>query len=209
MVPKIKITKSFYDTKTANRRLRELILYVAHRCQDDINYGAIKLNKILYFADFQSYVRLGKPITGSEYMKLTHGPVPRQMKPVLDGMIRDQELVCQQRDRFGKLQHRYIPLRCPDLDDFKASEISLVDEIIEEARPYNGAELSSISHNRAWRIADERATIPYEAAYLSDEPVTELDIQLTKLLFDRRYEAKRDGPNRTLARSRSGVREGI
>ena len=32
----------------------------------DERFGAVKLNKILYFADFEAYRRLGEPITGGD-----------------------------------------------------------------------------------------------------------------------------------------------
>ena len=44
-------------------RLLELILYVAEKCQDDPKFGATKLNKILWWADFLAYAQHGTPIT--------------------------------------------------------------------------------------------------------------------------------------------------
>ena len=33
-------------------KLKELVLVVAQLCADDRNFGAVKLNKLLFFADF-------------------------------------------------------------------------------------------------------------------------------------------------------------
>jgi len=36
------------------RKFKELILYVADKCSDDPDFGAVKLNKILFYSDFYS-----------------------------------------------------------------------------------------------------------------------------------------------------------
>ncbi len=57
-------------------KFRELFLYIAESCAEDPRFGAVKLNKILYYADFEAYRRLGEPITGDTYRKLSEGPAP-------------------------------------------------------------------------------------------------------------------------------------
>jgi hypothetical protein len=70
------------------KKLKELILYISQKCASDPNFGAIKLNKILYFSDFASFAHYGEPITGAEYQKLEQGPAPRRMVPVRNEMQR-------------------------------------------------------------------------------------------------------------------------
>ena len=40
------------DSKESRKRLRELMLFVAERCQDAPNFGVTKLNKILFLLRF-------------------------------------------------------------------------------------------------------------------------------------------------------------
>jgi hypothetical protein len=40
-----------------DEKLRELILYVSTLSKDDDNFGATKLNKLLFYADFLAYQR--------------------------------------------------------------------------------------------------------------------------------------------------------
>src|SRR5688572_4293177 len=63
------------------RKLKELILYVSQRCASKRNFGSVILYKILYFSDNFAYGKLGQPITGAEYMKEKHGPIPRTALP--------------------------------------------------------------------------------------------------------------------------------
>jgi hypothetical protein len=59
-------------------KLAELILYVAERLRGDPKGGAMKVNKVLFSAEF-AHMRLhGVPITGVEYQKLERGPAPRR-----------------------------------------------------------------------------------------------------------------------------------
>ena len=52
-------------------RLGEAILYVAERLADDpAGRGAVKLNKILWWADFESFRERGRSVTGAVYQKL-------------------------------------------------------------------------------------------------------------------------------------------
>ena len=68
------------DNEEAKRALRELILFIADRCEDEPTFGATKLNKILFYADFLSYALYGEPIAGVTYRKLERGPVPTILK---------------------------------------------------------------------------------------------------------------------------------
>lgn len=50
-------------------KLRELILYVCKKLEDDPNFDEEKLKAVLFFTDFTAYRRFGKSITGQEYIK--------------------------------------------------------------------------------------------------------------------------------------------
>jgi hypothetical protein len=152
-----------------NDRLRELVLYISHKCADDPTFGATKLNKLLFYSDFFSYFRYGEPIAGLEYQRLPNGPAPKQLVPVRNKMLSDGDIAMQKVSFFSKEQHRCIPLRDPDLDKFKARDIALIDALIQKLWGKTAAEVSELSHQRAWRIAKDRESIPYQAIFLSDD----------------------------------------
>ena len=39
-----------------DEKLRELIVYISDRCETDETFGAVKLNKILFLADFNAHL---------------------------------------------------------------------------------------------------------------------------------------------------------
>ena len=67
-------------------KLRELVLYIAEQSECDSAFGMTKLNKLLFFSDFQAYLSTGNAITGEEYQKLPNGPAPRKILPVMQSM---------------------------------------------------------------------------------------------------------------------------
>lgn len=166
----------------SDARLRELILYVSQKSSDDPRFGATKLNKILYFADFIAYRLHGKPITGAEYQRLSWGPAPKRLRPIRDRMVEDRELAVEERKFYEREQHRTVALRDPDIGVFSREEIALVDEIIRVLWEHTGSDVSRLSHTVAWEIVDDGESIPYEAAHLSPESLTQEDIDRARVV---------------------------
>jgi hypothetical protein len=108
-------------------KFAELILYIALRSDNDKRFGAIKLNKILFYSDFNAYKELGAPITGASYQHLGEGPAPREMLPTTARMKSEGSLKIEAHTYFAKVQPRAVPLRPPNLSIFTTSEIRVVD----------------------------------------------------------------------------------
>ena len=69
------------------RKFAELLLYAAKRLAVDPAGGAVKLSKVLFFAEFAHMRRHGRPISGAEYQKLQFGPEPRRLVPVRQRLL--------------------------------------------------------------------------------------------------------------------------
>lgn len=167
-------------------RLRELILFVAAECQDDPKFGATKLNKILWWSDFLAYAQHGKPITGVEYMRLGKGPVPRRLKPIREAMEAEGDLVTTEVPTYGGYtQQRVVPRRAARLDVFTQEQVAIVSHVIKALWHKTAAGVSTLSHGKAWEVADDRSSIPYEAVFLSDARINRYDVTRTKELARR------------------------
>ncbi len=160
-------------------KFRELMLYIADKSVDDPGFGATKLNKLLFFADFLAYSDLGRPITGAEYQKLEHGPAPRHLLGVQRELEAEGAATVTPQQRYRFTQHRLTALRKPDLSVFSAAEIALVDEVLQLLRGATAVEVSRISHNWSvgWDVAEAGETIPYETAFWTMVPPGESDIE--------------------------------
>ncbi|MFZ3235603.1 MAG: hypothetical protein WA184_09560, partial [Stellaceae bacterium] len=71
--------------------------------------GLIKLNKILWKADFDAYAARNIPVTGRAYQRLELGPAPREMRPLLNEMIRARLIHLEETD-FGDGVIEYRPI---------------------------------------------------------------------------------------------------
>ncbi len=155
------------------QKFRELILYIAEKSHGDRRFGAIKLNKILYYADFAAYRRLGAPITGDEYQHLSEGPAPRHLLEHRDYLIEDGSAELRFVPYANCVQQRLVPMRKPDVGLFHPDELAIVDEVIEDLRPLNARQLSDQSHEElGYRLTQDGETIPYRTAWLGCEPLT-------------------------------------
>lgn len=155
-------------------KLRELVLHISRQSEGDPCFGAVKLNKILFYSDFLAYRQFGRAITGAEYQKLNHGPAPRQLKPLCERMRRENALAVRDSEYGGYKQKRTLALREPILGKFTAVEIALVDRIIQNLWGKNATEVSELSHRFVgWSLAKLGETIPYSAALLTKRDPTE------------------------------------
>ncbi len=172
-----------FNIPNGEAKLKELILHIAHQCFTEPNFGAVKLNKLLWWSDFHSYALTGKPITGVEYQKLENGPAPRMLVPIRQQMVKAGDVyVHKVPTPIGHQQHRLIPFRDPDYDILSKSDIVICDHVMATTRRDTAEEVSLRSHGKAWQVVEIGERIPYEAVFLSDEEINESDIARTKEL---------------------------
>jgi hypothetical protein len=155
-------------------KLRELILLIAEWCQADPKFGAIKLNKLLFHADFSAFLTHGEPITGQEYFKLPQGPAPRRLKSITEAMIKKKEFAWQEVPYYGRTQKKPIALRRADYSKFSGADVDLIRQTVEKFWKLTATEISDQSHVfLGWKAAHLQETIPYSTALVSRRKPTE------------------------------------
>jgi len=156
-----------------DKKLGELMLYIAERSECDPTFGAIKLNKILFYSDFIMYSKRRSSITGQEYMRLEQGPAPRRLLPVREELVREGWAAIKKVKYGAYNQDRLIALRAPDLSLFSGEEIAQVDDVISKLANRSGTQVSALSHLFVgWKAASFKETIPYATAFLSNRETT-------------------------------------
>lgn len=165
------------DLSGGQRRLKEAILYVAQKGQEMKFFGRIKLNKILWRADFRSFYERHQPVTGRAYQKLEWGPALIEMLPVLQELLRDGALVQEPRAHAGNTEYRPIPKAEPNLRFFSPDDLDYLDESLRHYWSMTGTESSDESHGIAWKSRMIGDAIPYEAAYFEDKPLPNAALQ--------------------------------
>jgi len=156
-------------------KLKELILYIAEKCEGWGNWGATMLNKILFFSDFIAYAKYGESITGEDYFKLPKGPAPKYLVAAREQLERAEDAVVQKKPTLRGIQDRLIPLREPELSYFKAEQIAIVDYVIDELKNENSDSVSGLSHTfYGWQTAKDKEIIPYNTVFLKEPVLREM-----------------------------------
>ncbi len=159
-------------------KFKDLVQYVCWRCKDPTKLGATKLNKILWFVDREMYLRTGRPVTGSPYVKRQFGPVPKSINAAISELEGEKVLSTREVEYFGKLKREFFARSAPDLARFSPDEISLVDEIVDiVCGEHTAKSISEATHDRVWSLAEIGEEIPYFTVF-ADRPgeLTEDDV---------------------------------
>lgn len=159
------------------RRLKEAALYVIQKYESAEVFGLVKLNKTLWKADFDAFAERGHPVTGRQYKRLPQGPVPNEIVPVLNEMIRDGLIVITPARVFDFDEKRPKALAEPNLKEFSPADLEYLDRSIAFYWEKTGREASDLSHGVAWKTRANGDPMPYDLAYLSDEPLQQWEAE--------------------------------
>lgn len=160
------------DLSGGQRRLKEAILYVAQKGRPMNFFGRIKLNKIIWRADFRSFYERQQPVTGRSYQKLEWGPALIEMMPVMQDMLRDDLLIEEPQRHGDKIEYRPIAKVHPVLKFFSPNDLEYLDESLRHYWDLTGTEASDESHGLAWQSRNIGDAIPYEASFFEDKPLS-------------------------------------
>src|SRR5258708_531214 len=96
-----------------------MILYVSERCATAKRFGKVKLNKIIWKADFDAFAARHVPVTGRPYQRLVFGPAPVEMPPLYGEMLQEGLIHIDRIDLGDNyIEHRTIPDVKPELKLF-------------------------------------------------------------------------------------------
>ena len=149
-------------------KLDEAILHVAAKSAGDETFGSVKLNKILFYADFESFATRGESITGEDYIKQPFGPVPCHAEKRISKLEQAGRATLVERKAHGYRQKVLIHLDQPNLDELSGSDVALLDRVIERFRDLPARDVSDLSHRFiGWRAAEVGEKIPYSTALVA------------------------------------------
>jgi hypothetical protein len=168
-IPKLASPKKVHIQKSENR-LFELVVLLASRSKDDPKFGSIKLNKLLFYCDYISYLILGQPITGQEYFALPNGPALRHKARFWNVMEKRKVIAVRKEPTFFDTEREItLALREPNVALFSSEQLDVIYRVLEQCRDKDGTELSELTHRfPGWRLSRERETIPYSIALVGN-----------------------------------------
>lgn len=170
-------------------KLKELVLYLAEASANDEGFGMVKLNKLLFRADFEAFRLLGHSITGATYEKQEYGPVARELPLALDELAAKGHIIWR-RVESGPYQ-RKVPTAIERSDQtlFTHTEREVIQSALSELASHGGKSVSEWSHEtsagwRAKRIGEE---IPYSSAAINLKPLSPRTLKTLRERLAARY----------------------
>lgn len=146
------------------------VLFFAYR--EVKHFGITKLNKLLYYSDFEHYRLYGRPILGDHYIRMEHGPVPETSYAIfnanfLDGQDTSLKDVFEVRSThyFSFNEKTIVPKGKLDLSVFSQSELEVMGRVADQWKDASAREIRDKSHlEKTWQETAELGVIDYKFA---------------------------------------------
>lgn len=150
-------------------KFTQMVHYICHRADPD-KLGAIRLNKILYFADSLHYLHSGVTMSGESYVKQQFGPVPKHILHVLEHLKRNN-LVQADDSSMGPFRMRlFRSQQDPDTSQLKGAELEFLDQMTDViTKRFTAMGISEATHDRIWALASKGEEIPFETVFVSQQ----------------------------------------
>ena len=160
-------------------KLIEAAIYLSELSIDDPNFGMTKLVKLLYYADCESYMQYGTPITGAIYLHFPHGPHPENWYQVREQMERNGDAAIVYETAVpGYQKYRMLPRRPADLERLSPNDRKSLEAQVRRFASFNAAGIEQYSHQEVgWLATEDGQPIPYALAGVASPPLSEREIR--------------------------------
>lgn len=149
-------------TKYNTKKFINCVLFFAKKT-DPQRLGILKLNKLLYYIDFEHYKKYGRPILGDIYIRMDHGPVPSFSYSLFNAAFRDKT-----DDLSSKVLRDYVEIRPSKVKDFKINTIHPKNKNFEKSL-FSESELK-IMEDVALRYASKSGATMSKETHKEDTP---------------------------------------
>jgi DNA-binding XRE family transcriptional regulator len=112
-------------------KCREVVLYLLESCSRYSNSLETLIPKLLYLCDFAYYENHEGFLSTCVYKKLPFGPLPDHLSEMLEQMSLDGDIVKIKVEKNGEVQNKLFPLRSADLTLIKASEMVVMNDMVQ------------------------------------------------------------------------------
>lgn len=147
-------------------KLTEMVVYFSELLQP----WKTGLNKLLFYADFLHFKRMGFSISGVRYRAINMGPVPNNYNSIFEYMANKGEVdIWQTEFENGGIGEQFKPhaRRRFNPELFTDDELAILPEIAERFKGMSTSDLITVSHQeKAWQENEkERRLISYKYGF--------------------------------------------
>ncbi|MGF1437906.1 type II TA system antitoxin MqsA family protein [Bacillus thuringiensis] len=137
------------------RKMKHMISYFADKQRPFVT----SMCKLLFYSDFYHYLRYGKSISGTRYVRMDYGPCPEEHN-ILFNSVKNVTFVPSPS---GRGQRIYDLGNIPMKLEFTDEEWETLEFVNEKFEQYTPKEISDYSHEElAWKETAPQAYISYE-----------------------------------------------
>jgi putative zinc finger/helix-turn-helix YgiT family protein len=136
------------DQLSGNRLLdiNKLLSVIRFFCHESGQF-ITKINKLLFYVDFKHFKEYSLSITGSRYVKITYGPVPKNYQFYI-AFLESNKLIFIKEVFFdnGNSGEEIISIEKPDLSIFSDTELQILLEVKKYFKGFSAKKISDFSH---------------------------------------------------------------
>ena len=150
--------------KTDWFKIENTVVAFVNQCQPKYN-DKLKLNKLIFYADFGHYKSYGTSITGLSYRAIPHGPVPTCYDNIFGSLTNQNILLSDWKEaNNGGAFELFTTTMKPNWTVFTESEKEIIENVIEKFKNTQTWDLVELSHTeKAWiELEKQRAIIDYQ-----------------------------------------------
>ena len=125
------------------------------------------VNKYLWYIDFCYYRDQALSITGAQYLRFPHGPIPKSYDLIFAAMIEKGSLAVEEVTGKDFAGERYAPNIRANTDLFQGDELKMIDGCLTAlaAKGKTARQLSDMAHEEAaYKLTKDREPISYRHA---------------------------------------------
>lgn len=154
---------NYVQPKYNPKKLREVLLYVLGKVGALPYMGESNLGKLLYFIDFDYFVKHQTSITGLAYIRNHFGATPSiEFTELIKTLQSNNELDIAETPNFNHLQRKLLPIVNPELKLLTADELDHINQEINRLADKTSSELSALFYiNAPWQNAKDGQIITY------------------------------------------------
>jgi putative zinc finger/helix-turn-helix YgiT family protein len=116
----------------------------------------VRLNKLLFYADFAQYKYSGRSISGCKYAAIDMGSVPDNYSLIFGLLESKGYLTTELVTIKGKEHDKFVPCKLFDKKLFDASEIEILNSVLHKFHSKTTNEIKLISHDELAWIKNEK-----------------------------------------------------
>lgn len=163
----------------AHEKLKEALHYVIARCDDPARLGAIRLNKIMWFADRYAYRVNGASITADAYVKRRLGPCPKNVVAAINELATEQKIAVREMPvPGGHVMRHFFGTKEAEVEALSEQDRKILDAFTGViCDNFSANEISDATHDHVWEAADLGEEIPLFTTFAKKGEIT-ADVRL-------------------------------